>query len=218
MPSKKPGCLAALFGVKSTASPAKVINPYRLSSDFFSPAEANFFRILKQMVSEHLLIFPKISLKEFLFITDQNDFQSHYNRIDRKHIDFLLCDPTTLQPKFAIELDDSSHRQAERGQRDSFVESTLAAVGLPLVRVPARNSYNIEELNTLFKNALQRREMQIASQDATTKVASSMGNPPTCPNCGSTMVLRTAQKGTNVGEKFWGCPNYPKCRAIIKIA
>jgi restriction system protein len=33
-----------------------------------------------------------------------------------------------------------------------------------------------------------------------------------CPKCGGEMVLRTAQKGPNPGQKFWGCSNYPKCR------
>lgn len=38
--------------------------------------------------------------------------------------------------------------------------------------------------------------------------------PPTCPQCGSPMVLRTAAKGANAGNRFWGCPNYPRCRGI----
>jgi restriction system protein len=33
-----------------------------------------------------------------------------------------------------------------------------------------------------------------------------------CPECGSEMVLRTARKGSNIGQKFWGCSRYPKCR------
>jgi len=33
-----------------------------------------------------------------------------------------------------------------------------------------------------------------------------------CPLCGKQMVLRTAKKGSNVGEKFWGCSAFPKCR------
>ena len=33
-----------------------------------------------------------------------------------------------------------------------------------------------------------------------------------CPKCGGEMVLRTAQKGPNPGQKFWGCSNFPKCR------
>ncbi|MBI1371535.1 MAG: hypothetical protein GC159_02055 [Phycisphaera sp.] len=32
------------------------------------------------------------------------------------------------------------------------------------------------------------------------------------------MVLRTATKGQNAGGRFWGCPNYPKCREIVVIA
>jgi restriction system protein len=38
---------------------------------------------------------------------------------------------------------------------------------------------------------------------------------PTCPACGSLMVLRTARKGPNAGNEFWGCSTYPKCRKII---
>lgn len=33
----------------------------------------------------------------------------------------------------------------------------------------------------------------------------------TCPKCGSPMVLRTARRGANAGNSFWGCSTYPKC-------
>jgi HJR/Mrr/RecB family endonuclease len=29
-----------------------------------------------------------------------------------------------------------------------------------------------------------------------------------CPKCGAEMVLRTARKGTNPGQRFWGCSNF----------
>lgn len=38
-----------------------------------------------------------------------------------------------------------------------------------------------------------------------------------CPKCGGPMILRTASKGANKGKKFYGCSNFPKCRAIINI-
>ncbi len=34
---------------------------------------------------------------------------------------------------------------------------------------------------------------------------------PTCPKCNETMVIRTAKKGANKGETFWGCSTFPKC-------
>jgi len=33
-----------------------------------------------------------------------------------------------------------------------------------------------------------------------------------CPQCGAELILRTAQRGPNPGQKFWGCSNFPKCR------
>ncbi len=37
---------------------------------------------------------------------------------------------------------------------------------------------------------------------------------PSCPKCGSEMVERTATKGANKGNAFWGCSTFPKCRGI----
>ena len=35
---------------------------------------------------------------------------------------------------------------------------------------------------------------------------------PSCPQCGAHMVLRSAKRGTNAGQQFWGCSTFPKCR------
>ena len=41
------------------------------------------------------------------------------------------------------------------------------------------------------------------------------GASPDCPRCGVGMVRRTARRGPNQGNQFWGCPKYPKCRGVI---
>ena len=38
-----------------------------------------------------------------------------------------------------------------------------------------------------------------------------------CSRCGNPMVLRTAQRGSNAGNQFWGCSTYPKCKKIQNI-
>lgn len=38
---------------------------------------------------------------------------------------------------------------------------------------------------------------------------------PTCPACQSPMVLRTARKGPNAGNQFWGCSGFPTCRETV---
>lgn len=37
---------------------------------------------------------------------------------------------------------------------------------------------------------------------------------PACPKCGSPMVQRVAQKGSQAGNRFWGCPRFPACRGV----
>ena len=37
---------------------------------------------------------------------------------------------------------------------------------------------------------------------------------PKCPRCNGDLILKTATKGENKGNKFYGCSNFPKCRYI----
>ena len=38
-----------------------------------------------------------------------------------------------------------------------------------------------------------------------------------CRACGSAMLLRTATRGHNAGNQFWGCSAYPACRSMQNI-
>ncbi|GGI91616.1 restriction endonuclease [Halopseudomonas pertucinogena] len=41
--------------------------------------------------------------------------------------------------------------------------------------------------------------------------------PPSCPNCNATMIKRTAKRGANAGDSFWGCSDYPRCKSVVNI-
>lgn len=40
---------------------------------------------------------------------------------------------------------------------------------------------------------------------------------PCCPECGSAMMLREAKNRQGVGQRFWGCEEFPRCRGTVKI-
>jgi len=42
-------------------------------------------------------------------------------------------------------------------------------------------------------------------------------NSQSCPKCGGEMVLREVKKGQNIGNKFWGCSSFPKCRGVVNV-
>lgn len=77
-----------------------------------------------------------------------NENVGYYNRIASKHVDYLLCEPDTMKPLFAVELDDASHNRADRKARDEFVDKVFQAAGLPLIHVTAQREYNVREIST----------------------------------------------------------------------
>ena len=42
-------------------------------------------------------------------------------------------------------------------------------------------------------------------------------NNTLCPVCRGSMVMRTARRGKNAGNGFWGCSRFPKCRGTRSI-
>lgn len=38
-----------------------------------------------------------------------------------------------------------------------------------------------------------------------------------CPRCGSALVVRTFKSGTKIGQQYWGCSAFPKCRTRQSI-
>jgi restriction system protein len=54
---------------------------------------------------------------------------------------------------------------------------------------------------------------EVRSRTETESDAAEATSPePRCPRCGSPLVLRTARKGANAGNQFWGCTGFPTCR------
>jgi len=198
---------------KDTKPDSKPEFPYRMRDDFLSPAEHSFYLVLKNIISDQVDICTKVSLSDLFYVSsnDPSKFRTYTNKIDRKHVDFLLCDPKTLKPLVGIELDDKSHQKKDRRERDEFVEKVYEAAKLPLVRFPVRHSYSPSELNAVLQQYLGAEKAEPLSQPET---SSQENASPLCPNCGSEMVLRTAKSGANQGKQFWGCSNYPRCHGI----
>lgn len=79
-----------------------------------------------------------------------------FNKIAKKHFDFVLCCPKTMVIKMAIELDDSSHNKPKRIERDKFVNAACDSASFKLVRFMVRRTYDIENI---------RKQLDIKSED-----------------------------------------------------
>lgn len=198
--------------------------PYHLRDDFLSPAERSFFSVLQDVVGEQAVLCTKVGLNDLFWVkhSDPSRFRVYTNKIDRKHVDFVLCDPVTMQPLVALELDDKSHQRADRQERDAFVDQVFQAAGLPLLHVSARRGYRTEDLATVLAPFLTAHPANATPTARTVQGPMTRGQgangAPLCPKCGCVMVQRTAKSGANAGKPFWGCPNFPNCRSVLPYA
>jgi very-short-patch-repair endonuclease len=125
----------------------KKMYSYRHKQFFMTRAENGFYQGLVKAVGDRYAIFAQVHLPDIVDerIPGQN-WKAARARINRKSIDFVLCDKEYLNPKLAIELDDASHEREERQARDAFVEEVLRMAELPLLRINYSENIGVEEL------------------------------------------------------------------------
>lgn len=189
MTSEPIGCLGRilqLLGVSDSSATKADVLPYRQRDDFLSLAELSFYHVLLQAVASHFVVCPKVNLWDLFFVARPHENRGAKGRIDRKHVDFVLCEPRTMRPVCAIELDDRSHQKESRIKRDAFVDSVFHTAGLPLLHVTAARTYSIAELASQVAEVTQH-------QQATPAIPPSSGRSTTTafPKCGSELVERT---------------------------
>ena len=162
------------------------------------------------------MVCPKVNLGDIFFVATPGAPRSATNRISQKHVDYLVCDPRTLTPLFAVELDDRSHDRPDRQARDRLVDDVFATAHLPLVRVPVQHAYVISDLAARFAPFLPLPAPTEAAIPIVTPPAASACTTPLCPKCGVGMVRRTPR--SEGGGPFWGCPCFPRCRQMVPLS
>lgn len=174
---------------------------YQAIGSLMSPAERSFYGVLKNAVDDKTIVFSKVRIADViepLATKDRKHWQKSFNKISSKHFDFVLCEAQTLSIICVIELNDRSHRRADRIARDKFVRAACKSAGLGLIEMPVQRGYTIEEVRNLLGPFTNK---ELAS----------------CRACGSQMVSRIAKRGVNKGKPFLACSAYPQCKNTKSI-
>ena len=209
------GRIEDLLSDKDDKGPSKIQFPYFVRDDFLSAAELSFFQVLRSAVSDSALVLTKVGLGDLFYAksSDPSLYRTATNRIDRKHVDFLVCDAKTARPLVGIELDDKSHQRADRQERDEFVDTVFKVAKLPILRIPAKRTYSVSEVSELVGKYTGNPVKPAQIAEATPKYIApepiKVEGPPCCPKCGGEMVLRTAEKWVKRGRKVLGMQGFP---------
>jgi hypothetical protein len=197
--------------INNTVAVKEELMPYRLREHFLTTPEVVLFRALKQMAGEHYVIYAKVALNDIFFIVRPNENVHYFNKLFRKHVDFLLCHPQSLRPQIGVELVRPISSGGTRST-DQFMEDLFLTAGLPLVQIPSNDHYDISEIVSLFQSALAKvKMMERRLADV------SLDSSPMCPVCGKMMVLRTHRSGPPAGEIYYGCIDNPTCPGQVPV-
>ncbi len=131
---------------------------YYEKTNLFTKGESVFLEALDVAAGNNYRVFGKVRIADLLTpsrsqhpdFVDRNIARS---KIDRKHVDFVLCDPVTHRPIIGIELDDKSHNSAKSQKKDAVKNQAFELAGVPLLRIPAEHSYDIDKIRRSIMEA-----------------------------------------------------------------
>lgn len=201
----------------------------------FTPAERSFLGVLEQALDNRYRVFGKVRLGDIVKPAkglSNSKRATAFNKVNQKHVDFVVCLATDLAVFGVVELDDQSHGREDRAGRDVFVDQALTTAKIPIARFTAKKGYAVQEVRAKLTEAFKltaepstptvgKKEESPAVQTEKTIVMNPQPEPeetaPACPKCTAVMVKRQAKTGPHAGKTFWACSAYPKCRQVIAI-
>jgi len=131
--------------------------PYQPAKALFSPAERSFLAVLDKAVGPEHRIFGKVRVADIAEVKpglSPSARQGALNRIAQKHFDFVVCRTSDLIVLCAVELNDKSHSTQRAQARDELVYNVCRAINLPLLQIPAKQAYSLQDIRAQFLSAI----------------------------------------------------------------
>lgn len=142
---------------KITETKTREIWPYIKKNYFFNQSEREFYYILNDILGDKYLLFSKVRMSDLLYLPKYMHNSYHYlNKIQSKHIDFLICEKQNIKPLLAIELDGNSHLRDDRIERDEFVDEIFKDADLPILHIKVSNRYDKSYLSDIIKKEAEQ--------------------------------------------------------------
>ena len=124
-------------------------NKYK-TKKLFTDKEKELFKLIKQsLYKKHwtkYYLLSHVRLKDLFEIEEEKDWRETLDTGVLGHVDFLIIDNLTLEPKIAIELDWWSHRFGRQKKMDNFKNMVFNKYSaIPLRHIDNRDLWKWDE-------------------------------------------------------------------------
>ena len=101
---------------------------YSLKPSIITKNELNYFNAIKSVLSEDYLVFPQMNLAAVINKAEGSRYHTELFR----NVDFIITD-SNYKPLVLLELNDQSHTDKNRKERDQKVKNICEEAGIPLI-------------------------------------------------------------------------------------
>ena len=159
---------------------------YQRRSSLLSENQRRYYNTLLQVVGDKSLVFPKVRASELVNPppSSPHSFRVHWQRVQRRYVDFLICTPANLTPTLAIRLESRAERKRRMQTGPDVVDDVVEMARIPFMRVEVEDDYDPSRVARDIRNALAR-----SGQAATSTSGDTVQHEPR-----STQFVRVAQE------------------------
>ena len=123
---------------------------YEVKDCFLTQNEINYIAAMIKCLPQGYYIQPQVGLRTIINRTDNAQYQNELNR----YVDACIFD-INYHPIAVIEINDSSHFQKERIERDEKVKKICEEAGLPVITFWTKHGINTEYITDMFKHTIE---------------------------------------------------------------
>ena len=134
---------------KKTAEPDGATLIYELKNEYMTKSEQSYYNAILSVLPENLKLFPQANLSTVINKTDNSPFHNELYR----NVDFLITD-NEFKPLIFIEINDQSHTEKARKERDQKVKFICEEAGIPIITLWTNYGINAEYIKKRIDETL----------------------------------------------------------------
>ena len=139
-----------VWGIKYTVIPSFIEKENFISND-----EYKLFLCLKEIYKYTKIdIFTQVALNRIVKINTKRNKNELYKNYSDRSIDFVLYDSENFKIKCCIELNDGTHNEKKRKDRDEFLKEVFEYTNIPLIYIKTSNYYVQKDIKKLIDDSL----------------------------------------------------------------
>lgn len=134
---------------------------YAKRSSVIGKNEMKCMASLTRVAGKNARVLPKVRMNEVVRVSREfAEDQSIAAKLKSRHVDFLLCNPNSLEPIAAVNLenptqrDDAGDKVKGKSRTDSFSEDVLRLANVPLLKLTIKDEYDTADISRRLKLVL----------------------------------------------------------------